>query len=118
MPDDDETPCPFVGADGLCVVYDSRPMTCRLHGIPMVDDSGEVLFDEWCSLNFTGVDPLGMPALRAPFNELFTQEQLLFREFTRRLLGRAFDELDTLIPTAVLIDFDHFSLSTAGEAPA
>lgn len=110
MPDDDETPCPLLGGDGFCTIYDSRPMTCRLHGIPMVDDSGEVLFDEWCSLNFTDCDPLGIEALRAPFNDIFTQEQLLFREFTKRLLGRPFNELDTLIPAALLLDFDHFIL--------
>ncbi len=107
MPDDDETPCPLLGDDGLCMVYDSRPMTCRLHGVPMVDDQqGEVLFDEWCSLNFTGGYPLQLTALRAPFKEIFSQEQLLFREFTRRLLGQTFDELDTVIPAALFIDFD------------
>jgi len=110
MPDDDETPCPLLGDDGLCVVYDSRPMTCRLHGIPMVDESGEVLFDEWCSLNFAGCNPLAIQTLRAPFNDIFTQEQLLFRAFTTQLLGQPWNELDTLIPTAVLLDFDHFIL--------
>lgn len=110
MPDEDETPCPLLGDDGLCMIYDSRPMTCRLHGIPMVDTSGEVLFDEWCTLNFLERDPLQMPALRASFNEIFTQEQLLFRELTRRLFGQPYDELDTLIPAAVLLDFDRIVL--------
>ncbi len=110
MPEEDETPCALLGENGLCLVYDSRPMTCRLNGIPMVDTSGEILFDEWCSLNFTSVDPLLIMELRFHFNELFTQEQLLFREFTRLLLGTPFNELDTLIPAAVLIDFDHFKL--------
>ena len=108
MPDDDETPCLLLGGDGLCRVYDSRPMTCRLHGIPLVDTSGEVLFDEWCSLNFLTGDPLDMVELRTPFNDIFKQEQLLFREFTTRLAGRPFNELDTLIPAAVLIDFSSF----------
>ncbi len=76
----------------------------------MVDESGEVLFDEWCSMNFTHCDPLQMQALQAPFNAIFYQEQLLFREFTRQLLGQPFNELDTLIPAAVFIDFDHFIL--------
>ncbi len=110
MPDEDETPCPLLAAEGGCLVYDSRPMTCRLHGIPMVDISGEILFDEWCSLNFVSIDPLQLEGLRAPFNEIFRQEQLLFREFTRLLTGDIYNELDTLIPAAVLLDFEHFRL--------
>jgi len=105
MPEDDETPCPLLGQDGLCLVYECRPMTCRLNGIPMVDSSGEVLFDEWCSLNFAAVDPLQMQELRFHFNDIFTQEQLLFREFTKRLFCTALNELDTVIPAAVLINF-------------
>jgi Fe-S-cluster containining protein len=110
MPEEDETPCPLIGQDGLCMVYDSRPMTCRLNGVPMVDTSGELLFDEWCSLNFTDLDPLQMPELRFHFNDIFLQEQLLFREFTCRLLGTPFNELDTVIPAAVMIDFAHFAV--------
>lgn len=110
MPEEDETPCALLGDDGLCLVYEQRPMTCRLHGVPMVDESGEVLFDEWCSMNFSDCDPLAMQGLQAPFNSIFYQEQLLFREFTRRLLGQPFNELDTLIPAAVLLDFNHFIL--------
>lgn len=110
MPEEDETPCSLLGADGTCMIYDSRPMTCRLHGIPMVDDNGEVLFDEWCSLNFTECDPLQIEALRAPFNDIFSRELLLFHEFTKRLLGQPFNELDTLIPAALLLDFYHFTL--------
>lgn len=110
MPDDDEQPCILLDEHGCCRVYDSRPMTCRLHGVPLIDSDGDLLFDEWCSLNFRDVDPLSLTALQAPFNDLFKQEQLLFREFTRRLLGTPFNELDTLIPAAILIDFTRFQL--------
>jgi Fe-S-cluster containining protein len=104
MPEEDETPCPLLSADGTCLVYAQRPMTCRLNGIPMIDTSGEALFDEWCSLNFTGCDPLELVGIRHSFNELFTQELLLFRELTRRLFGQAVSELDTIIPAAVFLD--------------
>lgn len=117
MPEEDETPCPMLGQDGLCTTYEYRPMTCRLNGIPMVDNSGEVLFDEWCSLNFLTADPLQMKQLRFHFNDIFTQEQLLFREFTRRLLGKSINELDTVIPAAVLIDFDHINLPHSLQFP-
>lgn len=104
MPEEDETPCPLLSETGACLVYDHRPMTCRLNGIPLIDTSGEELFDDWCTLNFTDADPLVFPDLRHPFNDLFAQELLLFRELTRNLLGEAVSELDTIIPAAVFLD--------------
>lgn len=108
MPDDDETPCPLLGEDGRCLVYGFRPMTCRLHGLPLVDLTGEVLHDEWCTLNYVNDDPLADAALRGEFTTIFREEVRLFRRFTERLLGREFRELDTFIPTALLIDFTRF----------
>ena len=108
MPEDDETPCILLGANGTCMVYDFRPMTCRLHGLPLVDISGEVLHDEWCTLNFPGRNPLEVNDLRWEFNLLFREELLIFREFTGKLLSKPFNELDTFIPTALLIDFAGF----------
>jgi Fe-S-cluster containining protein len=108
MPDDDETPCLLLGKDGICPLYDFRPMTCRLHGLPLVDFSGEVLHDEWCTLNFAGRNPLVLQDLRWEFNDLFRSELLIFREFTEKLLNKPFNELDTFIPTALLIDFAGF----------
>jgi len=108
MPDEDETPCPLLGEDGTCLVYDFRPMTCRLHGLPLLDISGESFYDEWCSLNFTREDPLKMDALRWEFNKLFSDELVIFRELTFKLFKHKVNELHTFIPTALLIDFAHF----------
>jgi len=104
MPEDDETPCVLLSEEGACLVYDYRPMTCRLNGIPLIDASGEELFDEWCTMNFIDQDPRRMLDVRYPFRELFAQELLLFRELTERLLGKTFNEIDTLIPAAVCMD--------------
>lgn len=104
MPEDDETPCPLLSDSGACLVYEHRPMTCRLNGIPMIDTDGEELFDEWCTLNFVDCDPVRLEDIRHPFNELFTQELLLFRALMMRLFGEAFNELDTIIPAAVFLD--------------
>lgn len=112
MPDDDETPCVLLSDAGTCLVYDYRPMTCRLNGIPLIDTSGEELFDEWCTLNFSDCDPVLLKDLRHPFNDLFAQELLLFRELTRRLLGEPVSELDTLIPAAVCFDSELISAIT------
>jgi hypothetical protein len=108
MPEEDETPCVLLGADGKCLVYDHRPMTCRLNGIPLIDVSGEVFFDEWCTLNFTGKDPLADESLRWNFRSLFRTELELFHLFTERMFGRSVNELDTFIPTALLTDFESF----------
>jgi hypothetical protein len=104
MPEEDETPCPLLSDQGSCLVYDFRPMTCRLNGIPLIDTNGEELFDEWCSLNFADIDPTVLEDIRHPFNDLFTQELLLFRELTLRIFGVAVNELDTIIPAAVFLD--------------
>lgn len=110
MPEDDETLCPLLSEGGSCLVYAYRPMTCRLNGIPMIDSNGEELFDEWCSLNFVDCDPLNLVDIRHPFNDLFTQELLLFRELMRRMFGRAVSELDTIIPAAVFLDAENLKL--------
>lgn len=104
MPEGDQTPCVLLSDGGTCLVYDYRPMTCRLHGIPPIDCDGEEFFDEWCSLNFVACDPRQVRELRYPFRELFTRELLLFRELTERMFGAALHELDTLIPAALCMD--------------
>lgn len=110
MPEEDERPCALLSDDGTCLVYAQRPMTCRLNGIPLIDTSGEALFDEWCTLNFQGCDPTGLLDIRHSFTELFTQELLLFRELTRRIFGKSVNELDTIIPAALFLDADTVNL--------
>ena len=58
----------------------------------------------------SGGDPLQLEHLRHPFNNLFRQELLLFHELTRRLLGHAVSELDTIIPAVVFLDTDQVRL--------
>ncbi|HEY6009607.1 MAG TPA: YkgJ family cysteine cluster protein [Geobacteraceae bacterium] len=108
MPEEDETQCVLLGDDGRCLVYDHRPMTCRLNGIPHIDCSGEVLFDEWCTLNFAATDPLRLEPLRGEFRRTFRDELLLFRTLVATLLNHELNELDTFIPTALLLDFEGF----------
>lgn len=105
MPEEDETPCPLLGADGRCLVYAARPLTCRLHGLPNVDLTGESFSDACCTLNYIGADPRADPRLRWPFRAAFSREIELFRAFAFELTGRDWVELDTFIPTALLIDF-------------
>jgi Fe-S-cluster containining protein len=105
MPDDDETPCLLLDSAGRCLVYENRPMTCRLHGLPLIDLSGETMHDEWCTKNFTGTDPMALAGLQGEFDRFFREEVRLDRELSQLLFGRVIHELDTLIPAALLIDF-------------
>lgn len=107
MPEEDLTPCPLLGEDGRCLVYDYRPLTCRLHGLPHIDISSEVFCDSCCTLNFVDCDPLELVELRGNFKHLFQREVELLSQFSLQLTGRSQVELDTFIPTALLIDFDH-----------
>ncbi|NMC74965.1 MAG: YkgJ family cysteine cluster protein [Geobacteraceae bacterium] len=108
MPEDDETPCPLVGEDGGCRAYRHRPMTCRLHGLPLIDKSGEMFHDEWCTMNFPGEDPLVLEEIRWEFRKCFQEELGLFQQCTDVLLGQRIRELDTVIPAALLMDYRDF----------
>ena len=37
------TPCPALGADGACLIYDDRPATCRMTGLAMRTREGDFL---------------------------------------------------------------------------
>jgi Fe-S-cluster containining protein len=104
MPEEDETPCLLLSKTGGCLVYTHRPMTCRLNGIPLIDVSGEELFDEWCTLNFTEEDPRNFADLRFAFTDLFNRELHLFRELLLLLTGTALNEVDLFIPAAIVMD--------------
>ncbi|MDD2308748.1 MAG: YkgJ family cysteine cluster protein [Desulfuromonadaceae bacterium] len=104
MPEEDETPCLLLSKTGGCLVYAHRPMTCRLNGIPLIDVSGEELFDEWCTMNFTEEDPRHLTDLRFGFTQLFTRELHQFRELLLLLTGTALNEVDLFIPAAIVMD--------------
>lgn len=38
-----DLPCPLLDAEGRCVIYPDRPMICRLMGLGMQPDQGEVI---------------------------------------------------------------------------
>ena len=105
MPEDDQTPCPLLSAEGQCLVYAHRPMICRLHGLPNIDCAGESFSDAFCTLNFTRRDPLLLQELRYPFRATFEREFILLEQFAARLLGERRCAFDTFIPSALLMDF-------------
>lgn len=108
MPEEDQTPCPLLGDDGLCLVYACRPMTCRLHGLPNVDVSGEDFSTDVCTLHPGNPHAIPAEILRWPFRETFSREIALLRAFTLQLTGDPTSEADTFIPLALLADYSLF----------
>jgi Fe-S-cluster containining protein len=41
--------CPVLGPAGECRLYEHRPLTCRLSGVPVVGFSGEKVYPEGCA---------------------------------------------------------------------
>lgn len=105
MPEDDQTPCPLLDSNGRCLVYAARPITCRLHGLPNIDISGEDFDGVVCSLHDCNPNTLPNEILHWRFREVFVREAQLFRLFTAELVGAALPELDTFIPLALLSDY-------------
>jgi Fe-S-cluster containining protein len=105
MPEEDQTPCPLLDESGYCLVYAARPLTCRLHGLPNIDVSGEDFEGTVCTLHAGNPWDLPEQVLRWRFREVFTREIDLFREFTRELTGEEGVYLDTFIPLALVADY-------------
>ena len=85
----DTKKCPLL-INGLCTVYENRPIICRTHGLPLayINEEQQAIEVSVCPLNFT------------PDYE-FTQEQLLFMdEFNSELfaLNRKYCEDQGLDP--------------------
>jgi Fe-S-cluster containining protein len=105
MPEDDQIPCPLLDDNGHCLVYAARPLTCRLHGLPHIDFTGEDFEGVVCTLHRG--DPFNLPeqVLRWRFRQAFAEEVALSRAFAKMLSGNLWQELDTFIPLALLADY-------------
>jgi Fe-S-cluster containining protein len=91
--------CPCLGEGGECLVYDYRPMVCRLNGAPVVDVSGAVVHEEGCFKN--SVTPGETPRLE--YDVIRREERKLLRRLYRAgLRGVGRPEETALIAQAVL----------------
>lgn len=45
------TPCPNLDEEGLCMMYENRPLVCRTFGLPLRE--GRKFIGDICELNFT-----------------------------------------------------------------
>jgi uncharacterized protein len=88
--------CPFLN-NALCSVYESRPIICRTHGLPILF-MGE---DDWqltyCELNFTGDDIPEFTGSNTFPQDLFNSKLFLInRDFISDFKEKEYKETDLI----------------------
>ncbi len=93
------SPCVFLGTGNECLIYNNRPLACRLEGLPMVD-SNDGLFGDWCELNFAdGVPAEVQPDLKRDYYELQNIEEIATEVVSEAVLGERQRQLTVFIPS-------------------
>ena len=95
--------CPILDKQNRCLLYTYRPMTCRLHGLPLIDINEGVYFDQWCDRNFVGRNVKSLSDIGYNFIELDKKELELFVQLTQALFARPIYELYLFIPAALVL---------------
>lgn len=93
--------CPLLGEDNLCVMYEHRPITCRIYGIP-TSTAGE---SHICGrTNFIQGEPY--PTLN--MDKIYTQLQLLSAQLVKDINSEKIKMHEILIPVsmAIVTDFN------------
>jgi len=99
--------CPFLTADGDCLIYEYRPSACILEGVPMVDFQ-DGPFDDWCALNFTdGIDRDVEKDLVLDYYGIETTVQRVSEQLTESLPALSRRETTVFIPS-IVVAFDRF----------
>lgn len=81
-------PCPLLGDDGRCRVYDDRPMVCRLIGLPMVSPTGRAI-ENACPIQEQFPAYAVLPAVPFDLEEFELVEMECLQAAARRLFGDA-----------------------------
>lgn len=93
--------CPLLGADNLCVLYESRPITCRLYGIPTSSAGTSHICGR---TNFTQ----GGKYPTVNMDNIYSQLQLISAEMTKAIKAKNIRICEMLIPVsmALITDFN------------
>jgi len=106
-----EVRCPLLDEADRCMIYDYRPLACRLEGVPMVD-AQDGLFGDWCALNFRGgTTPELLESLRLDYYQIQAAECAATAHLSQYLFGVRRDEMTIFIPSAIVASDALFSLS-------
>lgn len=79
-------PCPLLGDDGRCVVYNDRPLVCRLIGLPMLAAPGRVI-ENACPIQERFPTYAALPPLPFALEEFEEAELACLRGAAGRVLG-------------------------------
>jgi Fe-S-cluster containining protein len=96
-----EVRCPLLDEQDGCLLYDDRPLACRLEGVPMVD-SHDGLFGDWCELNFVeGVSPELAGELNLDYYKIQAMEQEVTGNLSQYLLAERQEDATVFIPSVI-----------------
>ncbi len=99
--------CPLLGEQNECLVYEHRPLACRLEGTPMVDVR-DGIFGDWCELNFVeGLTEQALNDLRLDHCGIRTAELSTAQVLMRILPAGRTAEATIFIPT-LIVDYECF----------
>jgi Fe-S-cluster containining protein len=103
--------CPLLGEDNLCVMYENRPITCRVYGIP-TSTAGQ---SHICGrTNFKQGDPY--PTLN--MDKIYTQLQLLSAQLVKDIQSEKIRMHEMLIPVSMALvtnlDEDYLGVQKSG----
>jgi Fe-S-cluster containining protein len=109
----DIAPCPCLGDAGECLIYENRPLACRLEGVPMVDVH-EGLFGDWCELNFKeGIPENALSDLEQDYNHIDQLQETRSAGVAQRA-GLSDQRAVTFIPS-VIAEYESFWKRASGE---
>lgn len=93
--------CPLLGEDNLCLMYENRPITCRVYGIPTSTAGASHICGR---TNF--VQGKAYPTLN--MDKVYTQLQLLSAELVRDINSEKIRMHELLVPVsmAMITDFN------------
>lgn len=93
--------CPLLDEQDSCLLYDYRPIACRLEGVPMVD-TRDGLFGDWCELNFKeGVFPETARDLSLDYYEIQAIELEATGNLSEVLLASRQEEATVFVPSVI-----------------
>ncbi len=88
--------CPLLGEDNLCVLYEHRPITCRVYGIPTSTAGASHICGR---TNFIQ----GQPYPTLNMDKIYTQLQLLSAELVKGINSEKIRMHELLIPVSMAL---------------